>query len=69
MDQVISAFRKEKGRSLEIDKIPWVKFLSPLKPGDRIEFSFETSNSSVLFIGKCAEKTIVSGQLEFSVSS
>jgi 3-hydroxymyristoyl/3-hydroxydecanoyl-(acyl carrier protein) dehydratase len=69
LDLVITAFRKEDGRSLEIHKIPTVKFLSPLKPGDRIEFIFDTSNNLACFTGKCAEKTIVSGQLEFSLSS
>ena len=68
LDQVAEAFKKNQGRSLKIHKIPWVKFLSPLEPGVRIEFNFDISNNLARFIGKCAEKTIVSGQMEFTIS-
>jgi 3-hydroxymyristoyl/3-hydroxydecanoyl-(acyl carrier protein) dehydratase len=69
LDQVIAAFKKEQGRDINIHKIPWVKFLSPLEPGERIEFSFSISNNLADFTGKCADTTIVSGQFEFSFSS
>jgi 3-hydroxymyristoyl/3-hydroxydecanoyl-(acyl carrier protein) dehydratase len=66
LDQVIVAFKKEHGDSCAIHKIPSVKFLSPLKPGVRLEFTFDISNDLVHFTGECGEKTIVSGQLELS---
>lgn len=69
LDQVITAFKKEQGRAIKIHKIQWVKFLSPLKPEVRIEFAFSTSNNLTDFTGKCADKTIVSGQFEFSFLS
>jgi len=69
LDQVIIAFKKEHGDSCTIHKIPSVKFLSPLKPGDRLEFTFDVSNNLVRFSGQCGEKTLVSGQLELSPSS
>jgi 3-hydroxymyristoyl/3-hydroxydecanoyl-(acyl carrier protein) dehydratase len=69
LDLVITAFKKEQSRALNVHKIPWVKFLSPLEPGERIEFVFSISNDRVEFTGKCADKTIVSGQFEFSFTS
>ena len=66
LDQVIAVFKKEHGDSCTINKIPSVKFLSPLEPGVPIEFTFEVLNDLVRFTGKCGEKTIVSGQLEIS---
>ena len=66
LDQVIAAFKRERGGSCHVHKIPSVKFLSPLEPGVRIEFRFELSNDHALFTGICDEKIILSGQLEFS---
>lgn len=68
LDHVITAFRKDRGCSCTIHKIPSVKFLSPLEPGVRIEFTFDLSNNFARFTGKCDGKTIVSGQLEFSLA-
>jgi len=68
LDHVIAAFNKERGSSFKINKIPSVKFLSPLEPGVRIDFTFDISNNLARFTGKCGEKTIVSGQLEFSLA-
>ena len=68
LDQMAEALKKKQGRYLKIHRIPWVKFLSPLEPGVRIEFNFDISKNLARFTGKCAEKTIVSGQLEFTIS-
>jgi 3-hydroxymyristoyl/3-hydroxydecanoyl-(acyl carrier protein) dehydratase len=68
LDEVIAAFKKDRNCSLEIQKIPSVKFLSPLEPGVRMEFTFDLSNNLARFTGKCGEKTIVSGQLQFSLT-
>jgi len=67
LDELIKAFRKKRGHPCKIQKIPSVKFLLPLEPGARIEFIFDISNNLVRFTGKCGEKNIVLGQLEYSI--
>jgi 3-hydroxyacyl-[acyl-carrier-protein] dehydratase len=72
LDEMIKAFKKERGEASKIKRIPSVKFLFPVKPGERINFTFDISddisNNLVLFTGNCCEKKIVTGQLEYSIT-
>ena len=68
LDEMIKAFRKERGHHCKIQKIPSVKFLLPLEPGAQIEFIFDIANNLVRFTGKCGEKNIMLGQLEYSIA-
>jgi len=67
LDEMVKAFRKKRGHPCKIKKILSVKFLLPLEPGSQIEFVFDISNYLVQFTGKCSEKKIVVGQLEYSI--
>jgi 3-hydroxyacyl-[acyl-carrier-protein] dehydratase len=67
LDEMVKAFRRNRGHPCKIKKILSVKFILPLEPGARIEFVFDISNYLVRFTGKCSEKNIVLGQLEYSI--
>ena len=46
------------------------KFLSPVRPGDRIELSFETaSNARLGFEVRCGDRLAASGQFESKATS
>ncbi len=68
LDEIIKAFNREQDATCKIQKIPFVKFLLPLQPGAQIVFTFDMSDSLVRFTGKCCEKIIVVGQLEYSIT-
>ncbi len=68
LDEIIKAFNKEQGATCKIQKIPFVKFMLPLEPGVQIIFTFDISNNLVRFTGRCGEKIIVTGQLEYSIT-
>lgn len=67
LDLAIAAFCTEQGHPCAIQKILSVKFLSPLQPGVTVNFSFDISNHVAQFTGKSGERTIISGQMEFSL--
>jgi 3-hydroxyacyl-[acyl-carrier-protein] dehydratase len=68
LDEMANAFTKEMGRFCKIQAIPSVKFLLPMKPGDRIEFHFKVSDNLVWFAGESNTKIIISGQFEYSTT-
>ena len=58
------------GRIGTAPRLSSAKFLSPVRPGDRIEMSFDTaSNLRVGFEVRCGERLAASGQFESKATS
>jgi 3-hydroxyacyl-[acyl-carrier-protein] dehydratase len=66
--QVLEAALAEPALARRVGDAPRLsnaKFLSPVRPGDRIEMSFDTTSSGRLgFEVRCGEKLAASGQFE-----